>query len=178
MPRPSCVSPTCRVQRWPTRWNENVQLESGEVLAPIPIIRFRCRDCRRELTRLPSFLVRRGRYLAMVRDRALVEYAETQEPVTRVLAADGPCVRTVERWVRPLEQPEVVGALEVRLQARCLSWREQVLPLVEQDHPRPGTARPLAWRTLQMLRCLVRLDPQRLPLSVHLQLLSPSLPSG
>lgn len=96
----------------------------------------------------------------------------------RHLAADGPCVRTVERWVRPLEQPEVVGALEVRLQARCLSWREQVLPLVEQDHPRPGTARPLAWRALQMLRCLVRLDPQRLPLSVHLQLLSPSLPSG
>ena len=39
----------------------------------------------------------------VVRDRTLVEYAETREPVTRILAADGPSVRTVARWVQQLE---------------------------------------------------------------------------
>lgn len=148
------------------------------MLAPVPIVRFRCRDCRRELTRLPSFLVRWGRYLAEVRDRSMAEYAGAQAPVTRVLDADGPCVRSVARWVWPLEQPAVLARLEARLQARCLQWRAQVLPQVEREHPQPGGARPFAWRALQMLRCLVRLDPQNLPASVQLQLLAPSPESG
>lgn len=53
-----------------------------------------------------------------------------------------------------MENGDVRRALESHLQEMNVNWRSELMPLVECDYPRPSTARPMAWESLQMLRVM------------------------
>ena len=155
LPRPSCLSSQCRVQRWTLRWRRRVLDEDGRPLRPVPIRRYRCAK-HGEVTPLPECLAPCCHYLAHVIQQSLEEYAASDKPVAQVLCADGPAVVTVARWVAQLEDPATPGRVARMLGDSCPEWRRTLLPAVEAEWPRPGRARPRAWEHLQMLRCLAR----------------------
>lgn len=53
-----------------------------------------------------------------------------------------------------LECLRLRGWLEARLQGISLNWPGTLLPQIRQLFPVPFHARPFAWKTLEMTRCL------------------------
>jgi hypothetical protein len=126
-------------------------------LAPLPILQFKDKKARKTFAVLPEFLVSFKRYLVCVIESAVQDYASGAPPAERICNASGPDESTLKRWCSPLEDGAVRRAMEWHLQQTSLSWRVEVLPSVESEHPCPSTARPMAWESLQMLRCLKQL---------------------
>lgn len=128
----------------------------GTALAPVPVQRYRCRDCGKTFSWLPPFLCRYLHYLAEVVQGAFKEYASDRwRSVAEIPSqADGPSFLTVWRWTRLIESLRLRGWLEAKLQAISLNWPESLLSRVRNVFPVPLDARPFAWKTLEMARTL------------------------
>lgn len=135
----------------------DVRLPDGKRLAPLPILQFIDKKARRTFAVLPDFLVSFKHYLVCVIESAVQDYASGAPPAERICSASGPDESTLKRWCSPLEDSDIHRAMEKHLQQMSLNWRAELLPAVECEYPCPSTARPMAWESLQMLRCLKQL---------------------
>jgi hypothetical protein len=141
LPRPECRRPECRVQRRGFRERTDVRLKDGSVLQAIPVPRFRCVEHGEVPFPLP-FLAGRKRYLSSVVEGVLEGFTCLGRALERLVEGDGPDVRTVRRWVRPLTETAVQGWIREKLEA----WGGSGVLAV------PPRARPGVWETFQRLK--------------------------
>lgn len=164
VPVPRCRCCSKKPVKWGFYGRTDARVADGRILEALPVQRFRCLE-HGTFSWLPPFLCPYLRYISVVVEDVLVEYAETVIAISRVLAADGPSLGTVGRWARPLESPRMGAWLERQLAGLCPEWRVRWLPLVESDHPSPANCRPAARENLQKLRSLTRLLSQKVETS-------------
>jgi hypothetical protein len=113
-------------------------------LHPIPVPIYRCKKHGSVSFPVP-FLVGRKRYLSSVVEAVLEAFTSQDHALERLIEGDGPEVRTLRRWVRPLTQPTVQGWIRGLLESWLGGW---VLPAT------PPRARPGVWEALQGLKIL------------------------
>ena len=105
--------------------------EDGSALEPIPVKRFRCKNCRQTYSRLPAFLCRYLRSLSRVVQMALEEYAAGLPPKNIPSTATGPAFATVWRWLQLLRCPAIRSHLEAEA-PDSLELRETGRPLAQR----------------------------------------------
>lgn len=116
------------------------RLEDGTALAPVPILRWRCK-VHGTVPWTPGFLRYWGHYLAYVVELALDEFTdpESPPPIDLISTVTGPAGITLRRWVQHL----------VCLDPQHLHRRlhQELLPPLE----RPGRTWRWSWNSLKLL---------------------------